>query len=225
MTGAQRQHCGVARAAELLAERWTLLIVRDLLIGPQRYGEILAGLPGLSTNILATRLRSLDDGGVVQRALLPRPRSGTVYELTAYGRELEDAVLALARWGLKSLGEPQEGAPARPVVASLTLRERLGGLAGLIDGGPTRIVVDYGSDVVTFVCGPDRVTTHWGGEEGAHLVVSAGMQTILAALHGRLDPRRARDEGTLTLRAAGPGLEDAFLAALVGGPVRGAGAP
>src|SRR5690349_9117506 len=102
------QYCGFARALELVGERWALLIVRDLLIGPKRFSEIQRGLPGIPTNILTSRLNELEDSGLVQRRLLARPAKGVVYELTEDGLALEDAVMALGRWGARHLGEPNE---------------------------------------------------------------------------------------------------------------------
>ena len=99
------QYCGVVSALELVGERWALLIVRDLLVGPRRYSDLKAGLPRIPTNILSTRLKELQEGGVVRR--VPTVRAG--YELTEYGRELEDVVLALGRWGFKAMGDPKEG--------------------------------------------------------------------------------------------------------------------
>lgn len=98
------QHSGVASALELVGERWALLIVSDLLVGPRRYSDLQLGLPRIPTNILSRRLKELQEGGVVRR--VATVRGG--YELTEYGRELDDVVLALGRWGLKALGEPQE---------------------------------------------------------------------------------------------------------------------
>lgn len=101
------QYCGVTTAVELIGERWALLIVRDLLVGPRRYTDLKQGLPRIPTNILSTRLKELQDGGVVRRA--PLHGSGLVYELTPYGRALEPIVLALGRWGFQAMGEPGEG--------------------------------------------------------------------------------------------------------------------
>jgi DNA-binding HxlR family transcriptional regulator len=101
------QYCGLARAVELVGERWALLIVRDLLVGPKRYTDLRRGLPRIPTNILAARLKELEQTGVVSRRVLPRPDGSIVYELTEYGRGLEDAVLSLGRWGARSLGEPR----------------------------------------------------------------------------------------------------------------------
>lgn len=99
------QYCGVTRALELIGERWALLIVRDLLVGPRRYGELQHGLPRIPSNILAARLKELQEAGIVRR--IPRVRQ-IVYELTPYGRELEDVVLALGRFGFKALGDPRD---------------------------------------------------------------------------------------------------------------------
>ncbi|MFN8197297.1 MAG: helix-turn-helix domain-containing protein [Nakamurella multipartita] len=99
------QYCGVTRGLELVGERWALLIVRDLLVGPRRYGELAAGLPRIPSNILAARLKELQAAGVIRR--VPRSRV-IIYELTPYGRELEPIVLALGAWGFKAMGDPRE---------------------------------------------------------------------------------------------------------------------
>jgi DNA-binding HxlR family transcriptional regulator len=98
------QYCGVTTAVELIGERWALLIVRDLLVGPRRYTDLKQGLPRIPTNILSTRLKELQEGGVVRR--VPLMNCGLVYELTDYGRALEPIVLALGRWGFVQMGEP-----------------------------------------------------------------------------------------------------------------------
>jgi DNA-binding HxlR family transcriptional regulator len=103
-----RQYCGVARALDLVGERWGLLIVRELVLGPKRFTDLVGGLPGVSTNVLSNRLRQLERAEVVQRRVLPPPAPATVYELTAYGRELEPVLFALGRWGARSLGAREE---------------------------------------------------------------------------------------------------------------------
>lgn len=100
--------CGLATALDLLGERWTLLIVRELLLGPQRYSDLQHSLPGLGTNLLAERLRHLESIGVVRRTQLPPPAASAVYELTELGCELEDVVIGLARWGSRFTCEPCE---------------------------------------------------------------------------------------------------------------------
>lgn len=115
------QFCGVVRAVEMLGERWALLIVRDLLVGPKRYTDLRRGLPRIPTNILAARLRELEEDGIVRRRILPRPASAVVYELTDYGAELEDIVIRLARWGAQSLDDrqPDEIVTASSMIVAL----------------------------------------------------------------------------------------------------------
>ena len=101
------QYCGFSRALEMVGERWALLIVRDLLVGPKRFSEIERGLPGIPTNILTARLNELEDCGLVRRTVLARPARGVAYELTEDGDALEEPVLALGRWGAQHLGDPR----------------------------------------------------------------------------------------------------------------------
>jgi DNA-binding HxlR family transcriptional regulator len=98
--------CGIARALDRVGERWALLVVRELLLGPKRFTDLRAGLPNLSPNVLAQRLRELEDAGVVVHGKLAPPAASRVYELTDWGRELEDVLLALGRWGGRSPLEP-----------------------------------------------------------------------------------------------------------------------
>ena len=100
------QYCGVTTAVELVTERWALLIIRDLLVGARRYTDLKQGLPKIPTNILSARLKELQAGGLIRR--VPLARCGLVYELTEYGRELEPIVLALGRWGFRSMGDPKD---------------------------------------------------------------------------------------------------------------------
>src|SRR6059058_1910028 len=91
--------CTIARALDVVGERWALLVVRELLLGSQRFSDVRRALPGASSNLVTDRLRELEGHGVVARRKLPPPAGSTVYELTAWGRELEPVVLALGAWG------------------------------------------------------------------------------------------------------------------------------
>lgn len=112
------EYGGVTRALELVGARWALLIVRDLLVGPRRYGELAAG-SRIPSNILAARLKELQAAGVIRRA--PRSRV-IVYELTPYGRELEPIVLSLGAWGFKAMGDPREEQVITPDSMTMDLR-------------------------------------------------------------------------------------------------------
>jgi DNA-binding HxlR family transcriptional regulator len=94
--------CGIARALDVIGERWAILVVRELLLGPKRFTDLRAGLPRLGPDILSQRLRELEDAGVVCRDQLPPPAGSRVYRLTDWGRELEPVVLGLGRWGSRA---------------------------------------------------------------------------------------------------------------------------
>ena len=98
--------CGIARALDLVGERWALLVVRELLLGPKRFTDLKTGLPGASPNVLSQRLDELEQAGIVQRRKLAPPASVWVYDLTEWGRELEPVLLALGRWGSRSASRP-----------------------------------------------------------------------------------------------------------------------
>jgi DNA-binding HxlR family transcriptional regulator len=110
-----KQYCPVAHALDLVGERWSLLIVRDLFEhGPLRYSDLHCRLVGCGTNILADRLKKLEAGGVVRRRQLPPPAASTVYELTPYGQQLQPVLHQLAHWGARSLGPPAPGEALQP---------------------------------------------------------------------------------------------------------------
>jgi DNA-binding HxlR family transcriptional regulator len=94
--------CGIARALDVIGERWAILVVRELLLGPKRFTDLRAGLPRLGPDILSQRLRELEEAGVVFRDQLPPPAGSRVYRLTDWGRELEPVVLGLGRWGSRA---------------------------------------------------------------------------------------------------------------------------
>src|SRR3954447_16432062 len=102
------QGCGTAHALDLVGDRWALLVVRELVLGPKRFTDLRAGLPGIGPNVLSQRLKELEDAGVVRRRVLPPPAGSTVYELTDWGSELEDIVVRLGRWGARSPEMPRE---------------------------------------------------------------------------------------------------------------------
>jgi len=191
------QYSGVSRAMEVVGERWALLIVRDLLVGPRRYGELAEGLPRIPTNILAARLKELQAAGVIRR--MPRSRV-IVYELTPYGRELEPVVLALGAWGFKALGEPREEqvitpdsmtidlrAAFRPLVAAslpaTAYAARLGTTELLIrvDGSILDVERGDGPADLAFATGPD-IRRLISGELAADRAITTG---VVEVLHGR----------------------------------------
>jgi len=115
-----RQFCALAYALDIVGERWTLLIIRELLAGPRRFKDLIDGLPDVSTNLLSERLKCLEQQGILSRRVLPPPAGSTVYELTAVGQALEKAVFELGKWGSQFLPASLEGL-ALPSVGATTL--------------------------------------------------------------------------------------------------------
>ena len=115
------QYCGLGFALDVIGERWAPLVVRELLCGPRRFSDLLAGMPGVATNTLTTRLEELERNGLINRSLLPPPAASAVYALTAKGRGLEPAIIALVRW-VAFTGEACRIAPVATGGAILTER-------------------------------------------------------------------------------------------------------
>jgi DNA-binding HxlR family transcriptional regulator len=173
------QYCPVAHALELVGERWSLLVVRELMHGPKRYTDLAEHLPGIGTNILASRLRDLEASGVVAKRTLPPPAASRVYELTDYGRELRPVMRELAFWGARSLGPP---------TADDELYE--GWLANALDtmfapfAPPGRFEFRVGDEVASLVDGEARP----GPVEGPDVVVEADPEGIYHLfINGQLD--------------------------------------
>jgi DNA-binding HxlR family transcriptional regulator len=118
------QYCAVARGLDVIGDRWTLLLVRELLLGPKRYGDLLAASPGIGTNLLADRLREMDTQGLVEQVILPAPAGSTVYRLTGAGAELETVVRAVGRWGTRFMGPRRRGEHLSPGAYFVAIRER-----------------------------------------------------------------------------------------------------
>ncbi|MCF3964260.1 winged helix-turn-helix transcriptional regulator, partial [Streptomyces fuscigenes] len=131
------QYCAAARALDAVGDRWTLLIVRELLAGPRRYTDLHADLPGVSTDVLASRLRDMERDDLVTRRKLPPPAAAAVYELTARGTDLLPVLTALAAWGAGDLGEPGPTDAVRAHWFALPLlrilRERAGAATGAVE--------------------------------------------------------------------------------------------
>jgi DNA-binding HxlR family transcriptional regulator len=144
-----RQYCGVARALDLVGERWTLLLVRNLLLGPRRYSDLLAELPGITTNLLARRLRDLEEAGLIERDERPRPAPASLYRLTADGAALEPVIMELGRWGGRYLGAPRRDDTLDIGWALLSMKRRYrGGLTAVValDLGERRFELAFRPD-------------------------------------------------------------------------------
>jgi DNA-binding HxlR family transcriptional regulator len=199
------QYCPVARALDVVGERWTLLIVRDLMMGPKRYTDLRAGLPGIATDILTARLRTLEQAGFVRRRELPRPAPATVYELTEDALQLRQAILALGRVGLTTLGGPEAGEDVRPerMVLGLRVSFRRDEFAELtetyeltIDGEPFTVDVGAGT-----------VDTRPGTASSPAMRLRTDADTFIALLTGELAPAAAIADDRAALEGEREALE------------------
>jgi DNA-binding HxlR family transcriptional regulator len=138
------QYCPLSRALDVIGERWSALIVRELLAGPRRYTDLHADLPGVSTDVLAARLKEMERDGLVARRRLPAPAAAAVYELTSRGRDLLPALTALADWGAADLGGQRPTDALRAHWFALPLMARLAEMASPVEG-TVNIVLDEGA--------------------------------------------------------------------------------
>ncbi len=191
------QYCGVTRALELVGERWAMLIVRDLLVGPRRYGELAAGLPRIPTNILAARLKELQSAGVIRR--VPRSRV-IIYELTPYGRELEPVVLALGAWGFKAMGDPRDEQIITSDSMTMALRTafqpqiaaRLPATAYAAHFGPAELLIHVDGSTLDVARGDGPADLAFTAGPGIRRVISGELAPdraiatgVVEVLHGR----------------------------------------
>jgi len=189
VTRSYDQYCGIARALDLVGERWAMLVVRELVLGPKRFTDLRRGLPGIGTNVLAARLKELESSGVLARRTLPPPAASTVYELTEYGRELEEVVLAFGRWGAKSMGprSAQQTLQSECVAVALTAFFRPEAAEDL------RATVEFRFEDGTFLAQIDRGSLLIGpaAENGADLSVRTDPETLVGFLAGGPVPAAA----------------------------------
>jgi DNA-binding HxlR family transcriptional regulator/putative sterol carrier protein len=190
------QFCGLARALELVGERWALLIVRDLLVGPRRFTDLRRGLPRIATNVLSERLKELEDAGVVRRRVLPRPAASIVYELTEYGSELEQAVMQLGLWGARSLGQPRPDEIMTPDSMVMALRSTF--RPDRADRNSTTFELRLGEIVLHARVHNGAVSVAEGAVTDADLVIETGA-ALKDLMSGDLGPQEAVDSGAVKL--------------------------
>jgi DNA-binding HxlR family transcriptional regulator len=189
------QYCAIARALDVVGDRWSLLIVRELLIRPCRFGELRDGLPGIATNMLSDRLRGLEELGIVQRSQ-PDPVGGAArYELTEHGQQLKVVIEDLIRWGTRLMAEPQGDDAFRSrwlaIAMQAILRRRR--------SDPTIVVqLETGDEPLIIESTGTAVRVYPGQDTDADAVIAGPPDAILAYLIGRINPRAARRRGLTT---------------------------
>jgi len=191
---AYHQYCPVAHALDQVGDRWELLIVRELMLGQRRYTDLAEALPGIGSNILASRLRDLEEAAIVRKTKLPPPWAVTVYELTERGRELDGVLRALASWGASTLGPPEVGdcwsmyavharfRPGEAVDGTYEIRFVEGETISLQVTGGELVAMKLPADDPDLVveAPPEELHKVISGDVSAHTAVSEGRVKLLA---------------------------------------------
>ncbi|HWT12085.1 MAG TPA: winged helix-turn-helix transcriptional regulator [Allosphingosinicella sp.] len=173
--------CGTAHALDLIGERWALLVLRELMLGPKRFSDLRADLPGISANVLTQRLEGLEASGLVVRRRLPPPAPAQVYDLTEWGREAEPIILSLGRWAARSPAHD----PTLPLSGtSLMLSFRTMFDAGRAEGLEALIGFRIGAETFVARIGGGRIETARGDPAGADLVLTGAATAIAGLVYG-----------------------------------------
>lgn len=189
--------CAIARALDVIGERWALLVVRELLLGPRRYTDLRGGLPNASPNVLSERLRELERAGVVRRRKLPPPAASHVYELTEWGLELEQTVTALGHWAARSPTPPGDAPIVSAASIILALRARFD--SGAAKGLRASYDLRLGEDRFRIDVAGDEFEAERGSPDRADATIDTDPDTLGAVLWGDRSLTEAQRSGKLTL--------------------------
>lgn len=196
------QFCATARALDSVGDRWTLLIVRELLAGPRRYTDLHADLPGVSTDVLASRLRDMEQNGLATRRRLPPPAAASVYELTARGHGLMPVLAALAEWGAPVLAERRATDAVRAHWFALPL---LRALDGLTHAGTVEVHLDEGEFHVRAGGAQDGAAVYGDGPAArADARIALDVEVCLELARGGLTLAEAVKDGRAEVSGDGP---------------------
>lgn len=188
------QYCSVAKALDVVGDRWVLLIVRDLTIaGPLRYTDLLNGLPGIATNLLADRLREMEQAGLIRREEAPPPVATTLFHLTDRGRALRPVLEELGRWGGPLMGVPQEGVAFRSRWLSFPFELHLDDRSP--KEAPVTIEVRTGDEPMLIETAGGRVRSRPGTSAHPDAIISGRPGLILGLITGRFGLAEARKRG------------------------------
>jgi DNA-binding HxlR family transcriptional regulator len=192
------QFCALAYALDIIGERWTLLIVRELLTGPRRFKDLLDGLPGVSTNLLSERLKHLEQNGILQKRVLPPPAGSTVYELTAVGLALEKAVLELGRWGSQFLPPSLEGV-ALPSIGAISLAIKAFFRPDKAQSSTETYELHLGSEVLQIQIKQGELTVQQGQTHQADAIFHTDIPTYIGLFSGQLKAEAAIAAGLIRI--------------------------
>jgi DNA-binding HxlR family transcriptional regulator/putative sterol carrier protein len=188
--------CGIAHALDLVGERWALLVVRELVLGSKRFTDLRAGLPNTSPNVLAQRLRELEQTGIVRRRRLPPPVGSSVYELTEWGRELEPIVRALGRWALRSAAFPED-APVSVDSVALALTSLFD--AETAEGFSAVLELRLGEDRFWVRIADGEIEVRRGEAEDPDAIIEADVEALRGVLWQGAELSDALREGDMRI--------------------------
>lgn len=190
------QYCGLAYALDIVGERWTLLIIRELMAGPRRFKDLLAGLPDISTNLLAERLKHLEQQGLLCRRALPPPAGSTVYELTPVGKMLEKTLLELGKWGSRFVPSSPEGAALLPIGSyALTLKTFF--RPELAQGIRETYELHVGNEVLQVQINEGKIDVRQGESLKPDVVLWTNIALYLGLLQRQIQPEEAVAKGLI----------------------------
>jgi DNA-binding HxlR family transcriptional regulator len=192
------QYCGLAYALDLIGERWTLLVVRELIAGPRRFKDLMDGLPGISTNLLSARLKNLERHGLLRRRVLPPPAASTVYELTSLGQELEQTLLELGKWGSQFVPLAPEGATLLHL-GSYALTVKTFFRPDQAQGVDETYELHIDNEVLQVQIQAGEIRVRQGEARAAALIVYTDISSYLELLGGRLQPDDAISQGRVRI--------------------------
>jgi DNA-binding HxlR family transcriptional regulator len=189
-----REYCAIAKSLDVVGDRWTLLIVRELdLRGACRYTDLRNGLPGIASNLLAQRLRELEDAGIVWREEAPPPVATTLFRLTPRGEQLEPLLGELFRWGLPLMADQRPDDAVRSHWLAGALETML--IDRDPDAGPARVELETGDQPIVIEVGDGAITTRLGPADNPDARLVGSPQPILGFLRGRLERTQAKAKG------------------------------
>jgi DNA-binding HxlR family transcriptional regulator len=191
--------CGIAHASDLLGQRWALLVVRELLLGPKRFTDLRTGIPDVSPNVLGQRLRELEEAGIVRRRKLAPPAAAQVYELTEWGRDLEPAVLSLGRWASRSPSFPA-GAEMGPDSLILALKSTFD--PAKAEGLEARYELRLGEMPFRIFVSDGRFDAAHGETDAADATISGEANVLTAVVFGGRSLNAAERAGEVSIQGS-----------------------
>ena len=214
-TRSYNQYCGLAYALDVIGDRWTMLIVRELIAGPRRFTDLMDGLCDISTNLLTERLKSLEKNGLIQRRVMPPPAASAVYELTALGLALENSLLELGRWGSQFM-PPMDGETQLLHLGSYALTPMTFFRAAEAQEVDEIYTLHIDDEVLQFHIQHGEISVQQGDGRAANAVLHAPMKLYMGLLAGMVNLEDACANGQIQVKGDIAALQRFFRLCMLG---------